>query len=158
MITIDNMHQGYIFRVCSVALLLVQCYWFCWCCSLCLLALLHIPSWGWGGRRGSMCILFFVAAVALCVHVRGAGANLSTVKWIVTLHWNQTNLIYIYIYNNSSKKKYSNAGEPKRTLYLLFWLTAKHDARVNSLFHRPAAHADADAGQGEGQCLQGMAI
>ena len=31
----------------------------------------------------------------------GAGANLNTVKRIVTLHWNQTNLIYI---NNSSEK------------------------------------------------------
>ena len=45
--------------------------------------------------------------VALCVRVRGAGANLNTVKRIVTLHWNhrivtlqwnQTNLhIYIYL-------------------------------------------------------------
>ena len=47
MITIDNMHQGYIFRVWSVVLLVVQCYRFCWC-SFCLLALLHIPSWGRG--------------------------------------------------------------------------------------------------------------
>ena len=44
-----------------------------------------------------MCMLYFVAAVALCVRVRGPGANLNTVKRIVTLHWNQTNLIYIYI-------------------------------------------------------------
>ena len=42
-------------------------------------------------------MLYFVAAVALCVRVRGAGANLNTVKRIVTLHWNQTNLIYLYI-------------------------------------------------------------
>ena len=70
MISTDNMHQGYIFRVCSVVLLVVQCYRFCCCCSLCLLALLHIPSWGWGGRRGSACMLYFVAAVALCVRVR----------------------------------------------------------------------------------------
>ena len=42
-------------------------------------------------------MLYFVAAVALCVRVRGAGANLNTVKRIVTLHWNQTNLVYIYI-------------------------------------------------------------
>ena len=48
-----------------------------------------------------MCMLYFVAAVALCVHIRGAGANLNTVKRIVTLHWNQTNLIY----NNLSEKK-----------------------------------------------------
>ena len=40
-----------------------------------------------------MCILYFVAAGALSVCVRGAGANLNTVKRIVTLHWNQTNLI-----------------------------------------------------------------
>ena len=40
-------------------------------------------------------MLYFVAAVALCVHVRAAGPNLNTVKRIVTLHWNQTNLIYI---------------------------------------------------------------
>ena len=83
----------------------------------------------------------------------GRGANLNTVKRIVTLHWNQTNLIYIS--NNSSEtSKYSD--EPKNTLYFLFWLTAKHNARVDSLFHRPAAHAA--AGQGEGWCLQGMAI
>ena len=42
-------------------------------------------------------MLYFVAAVALCVRVRGAGANLNTVKRIVTLHWNQTNLIYIHL-------------------------------------------------------------
>ena len=49
----------------------------------------------------------------------GRGANLNTVKRIVTLHWNQTNLIYIYIYNNSSEtSKYSD--EPKNTLYFLF--------------------------------------
>ena len=47
--------------------------------------------------RGSTCMLYFVAAVALCVRVRGAGANLNTTKRIVTLHWNQTNLIYITI-------------------------------------------------------------
>ena len=52
-------------------------------------------------------MLYFTAAVALCVSVRGAEASLNTVKRIVTLHWNQTNLIYIY--NNSSEKsKYSN--------------------------------------------------
>ena len=76
------------------------------------------------GRTGSTCMLYFVAAVALCVRVGGPGANLNTVKRIVTLHWNQTNLIYFfqincYIYNNlSEKSKYSN--EPKNTLYFLF--------------------------------------
>ena len=96
------------------------------------------------GQEG-ICMLYFVAAVALCVHVRGAGANLNTVKRIVTLHWNQTNLIYITIH--LKKSKYSN--EPKNTLYFLFRLTAKHDVHVDhSLFHRPAAHAA--AGQGEG--------
>ena len=40
-------------------------------------------------------------------------------------------------------------------MYFLFWLTAKHDARVDSLFHLPTAHAA--AGQSEGWCLQGMA-
>ena len=170
MVTIDNMHQGYIFKpdvfrvwpftllvACAccflhwtwtiavpswslesiqgllhtstqltptarlhILLLVVQCYRFCWCCLFCLLALLHIPSWGWRGRRGSMCMLYFVAAVALCVRVRGAGANLNTVKRIVTLDWNQTNLIYN---NLSEKSKYSN--EPKNTLYFLFWLTAQ---------------------------------
>ena len=151
MITIDNMHQGYIFRLSSAVLLVVQCYRFCWWWSFCLLVLLHIPSWGRGGRKGSMCMLYFVAAVALCVRVRGPGANLNTVKRIVTLHWNQTNLIYN---NLSEKNKYSN--EPKNTSYFLFWLTAKKDAPVDSLFHHPAAHAA--AGQGEGWCLQGMAI
>ena len=48
-----------------------------------------------GGREGSMCMLYIVAAVAFCVRVRGAGANLNTMKRIVTLHWSQTNLIYI---------------------------------------------------------------
>ena len=43
-------------------------------------------------------MLYFVAAVALCVCVYGgAGANLNTVKRIVTLHWNQTSLILTYI-------------------------------------------------------------
>ena len=101
MITIDNMHQGYIFKVCSVELLVVQCYRFCWCCSLCLLALLHIPSWWWGSTRGSTCMLDFVTAVAFCVCVGrggGAGANLNIVKRIVTLHWNLTSLIYITIH------------------------------------------------------------
>ena len=48
-------------------------------------------------------MLYFVAAVALCVRVKGVGvgvggANLKTVKRIVTLHWNKTNLIdNIYI-------------------------------------------------------------
>ena len=102
MTSIGNMSQRYIFRVYSVVLLVVQCYRFCWCCSLCLLALLHILSWGWGGRRGSTCMLYFVAAVALCVRVRGAGANLNTTKRIVTLHWNQTNLTYC---NNSYEEK-----------------------------------------------------
>ena len=46
------------------------------------------------GQEGSTCMLYFVAAVALCVRVMGPWANLNTVKRIVTLHWNQTNLIY----------------------------------------------------------------
>ena len=89
-------------------------------------------------------MLYFVAAVALCVRVKGAGDNLNTVKRIVTLHWNQTNL-----------KKVNYSNEPRKTLYSLFWLTAKQDAHGDSLFYRPAAHAA--AGQGEGWCLQGMA-
>ena len=92
MISTDNMHQGYIFRVCSVVLLVVQCYRFCWCCSfVCLLT-------SYTFLRVSTCMLHFVAAVALCVLVRGAGATLNTVKRIVTLHWTQTNLIYITIH------------------------------------------------------------
>ena len=35
------------------------------------------------GQEGSTCMLYFVAAVALCVRVRGARANLNTVKRIV---------------------------------------------------------------------------
>ena len=64
--------------------------------------------------------MYFIAAVALCVHVKGVrgwgGANLKSVKRIVTLHWNKTNVIdNIYIYNNSSEKsKYSD--EPENTL------------------------------------------
>jgi len=62
-------------------------------------------------------MLYFVVAVDLCVRVRGAGANLNTVKRIVTLHWNQTNLIYITIH--LKKRKYSN--KPKNTkMYFLF--------------------------------------
>ena len=75
-----------------------------------MLAFLHI-----GGEGAAGGVRAFVAAVALCVCVcGGGGANLNTVKTIVTLHWNQTNLIY----NNLSEKgKYSN--EPKNTLYFL---------------------------------------
>ena len=63
---------------------------------------------------GSTCMLYFVAVVALCVRVRGAGANLNTdceENSYFTLESNQS-------YNNSSEKsKYSN--EPKNTLYFL---------------------------------------
>ena len=64
-----------------------------------------------------MYMLYFVATFSLSVCVRGVGAeaNLNTVKRIVTLHWNQTNLIYV---NSSEKSKSSN--EPKNTLYFLF--------------------------------------
>ena len=41
-------------------------------------------------------------------------------------------------------------------MYFLFWSTAKHNARVDSRFHRPAAHAA--AGQGDAWRLQGMTI
>ena len=44
------------------------------------------------------------ACMRACVRVRGTGANLNTVKRIVTLHWNQTNLIY----NNLSEKSKLN--------------------------------------------------
>ena len=71
---------------------------------------------GEGAGGGSTCMLYFVAAVAFCVRVRGAGANLNTVKRIVTLHWNQTNLTYVNIH--LKKSQYSN--EPKNTLYFLF--------------------------------------
>ena len=50
-----------------------------------------------------MCLLFFVAAVALCVRVRGPTQK-NTVKRIVTLHWIQTYLLYIYIYQIHLKK------------------------------------------------------
>ena len=65
----------------------------------------HALISGAGGGVGT-CTLYFVAAVALCVHIRGAGANLNTLKRIVTLHWNQTNLIYICYNNSSEKSKY----------------------------------------------------
>ena len=51
-------------------------------------------------------MLYFVAAVALCVSVRGDEANLNTLKRIVTLHLNQTNHIDITIHLKESK--YSN--------------------------------------------------
>ena len=47
---------------------------------------------------------YFVSAVSLCVHVRGAGANFNTVKRIVTLPWNQTNLIHVTIQLNRTPK------------------------------------------------------
>ena len=64
---------------------------------VCLLYFIYLLE-GRGGRKGSTFMLYFVAAVALCVRVRGAEANLNTVKRIVTLHWNQTNLRYVTIY------------------------------------------------------------
>ena len=63
------------------------------------------------GQEG-ICKLYFVAAVVLCVRVRGAGANLNTVKRIVTLS-------YIYL-NSSGEKKSKYSNEPKNTLYFLF--------------------------------------
>ena len=90
MITTDNMHQGYIFWVWSDV-------HFC-CCLLYFVYLLE----GEG--------LYFIAAAALCVHVKGVrgwgGANLKSVKRIVTLHWNKTNVIdNIYIYITIHLKK-----------------------------------------------------
>ena len=48
-------------------------------------------------------MLYSVAAVAFCVRVGGAGANLNTVKRIVTLHRNQTSLMYITIHLKKKK-------------------------------------------------------
>ena len=42
MISIDNIHQGYIFRVCSVVLLTVQRYGLCWCWFFPLLYFIYI--------------------------------------------------------------------------------------------------------------------
>ena len=75
MITIGNMHQRYIFRVWSVVLPVLQCYRFCRCLLLfccCLLYFIYLLE-GEGAGGGSMCILYFVAAVALCVRVKGGG-------------------------------------------------------------------------------------
>ena len=100
----DNMHQGYIFRECSVVRLVVQCYRFCWCCPFCLLTLLRISSSGWGGRYVHA-VLCCYSCPLVCVW-GGLGLTwILTVKRIVTLHWNQTNLIYN---NLSEKSKYSN--------------------------------------------------
>ena len=95
----------------------------------------------------------------LCVCVGGgggggggaaAGVEYCEENSYSTLEPNQS-----YIYNNSSgKSKWPN--ERKNILYFLFWLTTKHGAHGDSLFHCPVAHAA--AGQGEGWCLQGMAI
>ena len=87
-------------------------------------------------------MLYCVAAVALCVRIRGggggggvggeAGANLNTVKRIVSYFTLKSNLEYCeensyftlksnqsQMHNNLSEKcKYSN--EPKNTLYFLF--------------------------------------
>ena len=97
MTSIDNMHQGYIFRVCSVVLLAVQRYRFCWCYFFPFYFIYLLEGEGAGGGVRACCT-FSVAAVSLCARVRGAGANLNTVKRIVTLHWNQTNLINITIH------------------------------------------------------------
>ena len=48
------------------------------------------------GQEGEYILAVLCCCSSLCV--RGAGANVNTVKRIVTLHWNQTNLIYITIY------------------------------------------------------------
>ena len=70
---------------------------------VCLLCFIYLLEGEGAGGGGGMCVLYFVAAVALCVRVmRGAGANLNTTKRIVTLHWNQTNLTYC---NNSYDEK-----------------------------------------------------
>ena len=58
------------------------------------------------GQEGEY--MYAVAAVALCVRVRGDEANLNTVKRIVTLHLNQSNLIYIYETIHLKESKYSN--------------------------------------------------
>ena len=81
---------------------------------------------------GSTCMLYFVAAVALCVRVRGAGANLNTdceENSYFTLESNQSYNITIHLRKLSIQM---NLKIPC----------------VNSLFHRPAAHAA--TGQGEG--------
>ena len=146
MVTTDNMHQGYIFRVCSVVLV-VQCYRFSWCRVhfVCLLYFTEISSWGWGGG-GRACCTLLLQLPSVCVRGGGgggggAGANeYCRENSYFTLESNQS-----YIHSNSSGKKerkYSN--KPKNTkMYFLFWLTAKHDAR---------------AGQSEGWCLQGTAL
>ena len=81
--------------------------------DVCLLYFIYLLE-GEAGRKGSTCMLYFVAAVALYVRVRGPGANLNTVN---SLDWHQTNLINIYS-SSEEKKEYSN--EPKNTLYFLF--------------------------------------
>ena len=68
---------------------------------VCLLYFIYLLE-GEGEGGGSMCMLYFVAAVALSVCVRGAGANLNTVKEnsYFTLESNQS-----YIYVNIHLKK-----------------------------------------------------
>ena len=77
-----------------------------------------------------MCVC---ACVRACVF-GGSGANLKTVK-IVTLHWNQSNLIIIIIHLN----KVSTEMNLKIPCTSCSDLTAKHDACVDSLFHQRMA-------------------
>ena len=62
---------------------------------VCLLYFIYLLE-GEGAGRGVHACCTLLLQFPLCV--RGAGANLNTVKRIVTLHWNQTNLRYITIY------------------------------------------------------------
>ena len=73
------------------------------CCAschyVCLLYFIHLlEGEGAGGGVGAFCTLL-LQLPSVCVWE--AGANLNTVKGIVTLHWNQTNLTY----NNASEEK-----------------------------------------------------
>ena len=152
MITTDNMHQGYIFRVCSVVLLLVQCCRFCYVISFaCFTSHTFLRVRGQEGEY--VPALLCCCSCPLCA-CKGAWGELEYCEEnsYFTL---DSNLSFIYIYQIHLKKsKYSN--EPKNTLHLLFWLAAKHNEPVDSPFHCPAAHAA--AGQGDAWCLQGMAI
>ena len=57
--------------------------------TVCLLYFIYLlEGEGAGGRVCACCTLL----------LQRPGANLNTVKRIVTLHWNQTNLIYVNIH------------------------------------------------------------
>ena len=92
MITIDNMHQGVLFCFLLFSVTgsadVVR--------FVCLLYFIYLLEGEGAGRGVRACCTLLLQLPPVCME-GGLGANLNTVKRIVTLHWNQTNLRYTYI-------------------------------------------------------------